>query len=127
MNTRSTGLKWLKENHPELQGKNRVSKLYLEAESWSKSKVWWFEFPESDVTGDISSYQNLLCNKHTNSEEFYLVRVPNSFLIEFKSELYLRDKKSISTYSIYLSASPEDMYVEQRGKDHIEFGKFFHE
>jgi len=127
MTTRSNGIKWLKENHPEYQGKNRVSKLYSADESWSKSKVWWFEFPESDITDDLSGFQNLLCNKNSNSEHFHLIRVPNSFLIKFKNGLYLRNKKGISTFSIYLSANPEDMYVEQRGEKHIEFGDFSYE
>ena len=63
MNTRSRAMLWLKKNHPDAKGKVRASKIYSENESWTKTKVWWFEFPESNVLDDFEGSSNLLCEQ----------------------------------------------------------------
>ena len=55
---------------------------------------------------------------------FYLIQVPNQFIIESKSGLYSREKKGIPTYSIYISAEKDSMYIEQKGKDKIGLKEF---
>jgi len=124
MNTRHRAITWLKKNHPDTRGKVRASKIYDENESWTKQKVWWFEFSESDVLDDFEGNSNLLCEQPYSSDCFYLLQVPNRFIIESKNGLYSREKKGIPTFSIYISAEKDSMYIEQKGKNKIEFKEF---
>lgn len=127
MSIRTKAIKWINNNSPETKGKFRASKLYLEEESWTKSKVWWFEFSINDVYDDIKGFSNLLCEKYPNSSEFSLVQVPNKYLIDSKHSLYIRDKKGVLTFSIYLSANDNDKYIEQRGTGSISFQEYVYD
>ena len=124
MNTRSRAMAWLKKNYPDATGKVHASKLYAKHESWTKTKVWWFEFPESDVFNDPEGVTNLLCEQYHGSDCFYLIQVPNQFIIESKGGLYSREKKGVKTFSVYISAEKDSMYIEQKGENEIEFKKF---
>ena len=124
MSTRSRAITWLKKNYPDTKGKVRASKIYAAHESWTKTKVWWFEFSESDVLNDLEGSTNLLCEKYCGSDGFYLIQVPNIFILESKSGLYSREKKGIPTFSMYISAEKDSMYIEQKGENKIEFKEF---
>ncbi|NRB42564.1 MAG: hypothetical protein HRU20_29525 [Pseudomonadales bacterium] len=127
MSTRSRAIEWLKNNYPEANGKLRASKLYSKEESWTKSKVWWFEFSVSDVKNDIRGFSNLLCEHSPGSNDFSLVRVPNIFLEKFISGLYTRGKNGELTFSIYLSANEEDKYTEKKGEGSISLSEYVYE
>ena len=126
MSTRSRATAWLKQNYPETTGKIRASKLYAPEESWTKSRVWWFEFAASDVQGDRRGFTNLLCEQSSGDSNFSLVKILNSDLIDSKDKLYLRDKRGDLTYSLYLSAEDGERYIEQRGSGNINFSSFVH-
>lgn len=121
MDTRSRGREWLRQrgitNEPFC-----VSKYYVFSESWTGKPVWFFEFPESLVSGNSGEYLHLLCEKTPSSDEFFHLQVPVSIFAACKHHLGFREQEG--KYSLFLSAEERTKYREVRGTGAIEFKAF---
>lgn len=124
MSIRNKAIPWFHKNYPDENEPVKVSKYYIEAESWTKSAVWWFELPEDEINSNPSSYTNLLCEIKPNDINFYFLRVPNKYFIKNKPSLFMREKNDKLVYSIYLSANTKDIFIEQRGSEKTHFSSF---
>lgn len=118
-NTRATGLEYLKKKFGLQLGLIRVSKLFHENESWTKSPAWWIEIPLKKLKDSPSREIHLLCQN--DSDSFYYLCVPISFLNENLSKLAVIKNEKIS---LFLSASQKDRFVDLRGPGKIDFGKW---
>jgi len=119
MAIRNNALKWFKEYYGESSIPIYTSKLYLPEESWTKSEVWWLEVPLDVVNSTKNDHIVLLCEISAEANEYYLLKVPLSFLQENMDRLYKRENK----LSLYLSAQEDDIFIDLRGEgvDFISF------
>ena len=124
MSIRKKAIPWFRINYPDIDEPVKTSKYYIDTESWTKSVVWWFEFPEEDVDSNLNGYTNLLCESMPGDNNFHFLRVPNEYLNKNKSNLFMREKKDKLVYSLYLSANPEHLFSEQRGIGKIDFSSY---
>ena len=63
---------------------------------------------------------NLICEKLPGKNDFYHFKVPAKFLI-VNLKCFHRIGESIS---LYISAEPENIFTEVRGKGQLDFSKF---
>ncbi len=124
MSIRNKAMLWFSKIFPDIDEPVKTSKCYIATESWTKSTVWWFEFSEEVLLSNVNGFTNLLCEISSDKTDFYFLRIPNKFLNENKTGLYTRNKKDKLVYSIYLSALPSDIFIEQRGDGKIDFSSF---
>jgi hypothetical protein len=123
MTIRQKAKKWL-----EKEGKSindsflKVSKFYIPEQSWKRVDSWWFEFDETFVENSPKEFLHLLCETTTDSDKFYHLKVPFTFLKENKSRLGFRYDNN--KYSLIMSAESKDMFRELRGDGKIDFAGF---
>ena len=122
MDTRKSGLEWLRKKGRATDERVAVSKYYTSDEAWPRTPVLWFEFPTDSATKDRFGFLNLLCQFATNSPEFHHLRVPMGLFLACKHHLGLREKEE--KFSLYLSAEEPRLFRELRGGGQIEFGVF---
>lgn len=120
MNTRHKGLEWLERMGRSSSERVAVSKYYTAEESYTHTPVWWFEFLERYAIEE--EFLNLLCQVAPDSGGFHHLRVPMSYILEHKAQLWFRvDKVS---FAPHLSADPSTLFREIRGTGQIAFGHF---
>jgi hypothetical protein len=122
MNSRRSGLEWLRKKGRTTGEPTVVSKYYTADEAWPGTPVWWFEFPTSSVASDRFGFLNLLCGVAPNSSEYHHLRVPIELFVARKHDLGLRDGGD--KFSLYLSGEDRRLFREIRGDGQIEFGVF---
>jgi hypothetical protein len=122
MNSRRSGLEWLRKKGRTTGERVVVSKYYTADEAWPGTPVWWFEFPASSVTNDRFGFLNMLCGAAPNSDEFHHLRVPMELFVARKDDLGLRENGD--KFSLYLSAEEPRLFREIRGDGGVEFGVF---
>jgi hypothetical protein len=88
MNSRQSGLEWLRRNGRATGERFVVSKNYTAEESFTHTPVWWFEFLERHATEE--QFLNLLCQVALGSGDFHHLRVPMQFFLEHKQRLWFR-------------------------------------
>ena len=120
MTIRSEALRWLSSNHGDVKSKIYTSKYYLPHESWPKTHVWWPQIPISAIDEKLGYYINLVCQADANSNKFHYLKVPITF---FEENLDKFDKVNGKIH-LYLSADPNNLFVEQRGIGKINFTEF---
>ncbi len=116
----SSARTWLAQKEADSKSKTYTSKFYLPEESWPKVSVWWLQVPVSVAESEEYDFVNFVCQKFSNADDFYHLKVPCKYLRE--NSVYFDVVGS--SYSIYLDADPENKFVEIRGKGKIDF-KFF--
>lgn len=116
----SDARKWFKENFRNDKNKIYTSKYYTPEESWPKTHVWWFNLPLNAI--DISKYPyvNLICEAAPGKNDFHYLKVPSKYLNEHLEKFHRIEEK----ISLYLSANPNTLFVEERGKGRLRFGEF---
>ncbi len=122
MRTRDAGLDWLEKHGRATDEQVRVSKYYLEHESWPGTPVWWFEFPLSSATEDRFGFINLLCAVAPGSSEYHHLRIPFGIFLACQHHFWRREDGK--TVSLYLSAEEPTLFREMRGSGGVEFGPF---
>lgn len=124
MTRRSEAIAWLRDKGWNSDERVCVSKLYSADESWTGSPVWWFEFPAAEIltANSAHSHINLICESGSKESKFHHFRIPISFIREKHNCLGFREKEE--KYSLYLSAEPDTLFRELRGKGKVEFADF---
>jgi len=117
---RSDALKWLKENYGNTAARIYTSKYYTPEESWPKIPVWFFNFSLSAIDAKQYDYVNLVCQVAPGINDYHYLRVPTKFLNEHLKKFH-RIKENIS---LYLSAHPDTLFIEERGEGRLDFSKF---
>jgi hypothetical protein len=123
MDTRKSGLEWLRKKGRATAERVAVSKYYTSDEAWPRMPVWWFEFPSNLAIKGRFNFLNLLCQVTTNSLEFHHLRVPMGLFLACKHHLGMREKEK--KFSLYLSAEESRLFRELRGGGQIEFDVFW--
>lgn len=121
-NIRKAALTWFDSRYPLVKEHVFASKFYSREESWSKTKVWFFQIPLEDIEPNRIKYVHLLCENHLTGDEFIYLKVPTLFLL--KNEKLFEVDKKVKVMRIYLSAEAAGMFKEVRKGSNIDFGKY---
>ena len=81
-NIRSAALTWFDSTHPSIKEPILASKFYTRDESWSKTKVWFFQVPLEYVEPNKIKYLHFLCENHLNRRQFYISENTDSLFAE---------------------------------------------
>jgi hypothetical protein len=112
---------WLSSNFGVKSPATYASKFYVPEKSRTKRSAWWVEIPRSTLQSPGSSEVHLLCQKAPDVADFHYLRVPIDFLRAQLSRLATRESNQIS---LFLSAEPEEMFMDQRGQGRVDFSGF---
>ncbi len=97
-----------------------VSRFYPADKSWTRSPVWFFNLSLARLEDGECEVVFLAC-EHETGEEFCLLKVPVSYLLETLSGLCVSQEERVL---LHLSARNEDWLVDLRGKGRVPFAKF---
>ena len=122
VNIRTTAINWLRAHYPVESEAVFTSKYYTPQESWSNSRVWFFQIPMEDLNPKQMRFLHFLCENHLQGEEFIYLKVPVSFFLLNEESLEV-DKKA-KVMRIYLSAEAVDMFTEVRRGSKLNFTKY---
>ena len=121
-NIRSAALSWFKDNYEPVQEPILTSRFYTPQQSWSNSRVWFFQIPLDNLDPKKNRFLHLLCENHLAGPKFIYLKVPVSFLILNEKSLEVDAKQKMMR--IYLSAEATDMFKEVRKGSKLDFGKY---
>jgi hypothetical protein len=121
-NIRGAALTWFDSTHPSIKEPILASKFYTRDESWSKTKVWFFQVPLEYVEPNKIKYLHFLCENHLQGDDFIYLKIPTLFLLKNEKSFELDRKEKVMR--IYLSAEAADMFKEVRKGSKIDFGKY---
>jgi hypothetical protein len=116
----NNGRQWFKENFKDDGNKIYTSKFYTPEESWPKTQVWWLQFPKTAIDASKYDFVNFVCQVTPNKNDFHYLKVPLTYLNEHLDKFH-RIGENID---LYLSANPNTLFVEERGKARLNFSKF---
>lgn len=119
-NIRNEALKWFEATYPDNNSPVVTSKFYSSQESWSNTRVWFFQLPIKILTPSNKEV-HLLCENHLDGDAFFHLKVPTIFIVRNESAFEIDSKTKV--LRIYLSAEATDTFKEVR-KSHIDFGVF---
>lgn len=119
MNIRSEALAWFSKKFPLSNVNVFTSKCYTAEESWSKTKVWFFQIPLAVVYKQPSQMIFLVCENLLQGEPFLCIKVSSFFFL--KHMLAFDVDRTQDVVRIYLSAEAADMYREVRGRGKVDF------
>jgi hypothetical protein len=120
MSIRSEASNWVSKNYEDSKGKLYTSKYYLPEESWSKQEVWWFEIPLKVIQAKDVHFVDLICQAAPGKNSFHYLKVPLKFFRDRLENFHTNSKR----ISIYLSAQPKKLFVEERGNSNFNFINF---
>ena len=112
--------KWFRQNFKDDTNKIYTSKYYRPEESWPKTEVWWLQFPLTAIDNNKYDYVNFICQVAPDKNDFHYLKVPTKFLQDHLDKFHRIGEK----VDIYLSARPENLFVELRGIGQLNFGGF---
>ncbi len=121
-NIRNKALQWFKSKYPDIEQDLITSKFYTPIESWSNTRVWFFQIPLTKVEPNKIKYIHLISENHLSGEPFIYLKVPTLFLLKNK-HLFEVDNKQ-KNILIYLSAEAVDMFKEVRKGSKLDFSKY---
>jgi hypothetical protein len=121
-NIRSAALTWFDSTHPSIKEPILASKFYTRDESWSKTKVWFFQVPLEYIEPNKIKYLHFLCENHLQGDDFIYLKIPTLFLLKNEKSFEVDRKEKVMR--IYLSAEAADMFKEVRKGSKIDFGKY---
>ena len=121
-NIRSDALKWVKSKYPEIEGDIFTSKFYTPDESWSNTRVWFFQIPLEVVEPSKVKHIHLICQNHLSGEAYIYLKVSTLFILKNKDLFEIDNKNKI--IRIYLSAEAVDMFKEVRKGSKLDFSKY---
>lgn len=102
----------------------RVSKLIPPEKARTKSPVWWLQPPLKRL--NIGEKIHLLC-RNENGKDFHYLCVPVKDIEGYlkKSDLEIRSIKGGEEFiHLELSARPNDLFQDLRGKGRVNFAKY---
>ena len=116
----SEGREWFLQKFGDDNNKVYTSKYYRPEESWPKEEVWWLKFSLSSIATQIYDHVNFICQKAPGADDFHYLKVPTQFLQDHLDKFH----RIGDNVDIYLSARPETLFIELRGKGKLDFSKF---
>jgi hypothetical protein len=119
---RNDALNWFKSKFQIDSGEIYTSKFYTPQESWSNSRVWFFQIPLEVMYSQVAKKIHLICENGLDGEPFIYLKVSSLFFLKNLSSFDVDQKKKVAR--IYLSAEAINMFMEVRGKGKIEFKAF---
>lgn len=72
------------------------------------------------IDRSLFDYVNLVCQVKPNKNDFHYLKVPTKYLHEHLEKFHRIDGNK----SLYLSASHNTLFVEERGMGRLKFGRF---
>ena len=121
-NIRQPALAWFIGKYPSVKEPVITSKFYTPEESWSKSRVWFFQVPLDVIEPNKIKYIHMVCQNHLSGEPFLYLKVPTLFLL--KNEKSFEIDRKAKVLRLYLSAEAVDMYKEIRKGSKLDFKNF---
>ena len=121
-NIRKAALDWFKSKYQVENGEIFTSKFYTPQESWSNSRVWFFQIPLEVVNSQPVKKIHLICENHLAGDSFIYIKVSSLFLLKNVSLFEVDQKEKV--VRIYLSAEAVNMFMEVRGKGKVDFKTF---
>lgn len=112
--------RWFLSKYGKTNNKIYTSKYYLPEESWPKKHVWWPKIPIIAIDKNNFTHVNLICEVAPGKNEFYYFKVP----VDFLNEHLDRFDRVNDTIHLYLSAEPDTLFREIRGKGNLDFSPF---
>jgi len=120
MSIRNKALQWYESKYGRRDTPIYTSKYYQPEESWPKKNVWWPQIPVKAIKNKDTHYIHLLCQVAPNKNNFHHLKVPTKFLIEHLKKFHTLGEQ----ISLYLSADPETLFLEERGEGTLNFSVF---
>ena len=114
------GRKWFRQNFKDDTNKIYTSKYYRSEESWPKTEVWWLLLPLTAIDTNKYDYLNFICQVAPGKNDFHYLKVPTEFLQDHLDKFHRIGKM----VDIYLSNLPENLFVELRGIERLNFSRF---
>lgn len=121
-NIRHPALTWFNSKYPLIEGAIFTSKFYSPQESWSNSRVWFFQIPLDIINPNKIKHVHLVCENHLRGEPYIYLKVPTLFILKNEKAFEIDQKQKI--IRIYLSAESVDMYKEVRKGSKLDFSSF---
>lgn len=121
-NIRQPALKWFFNKNPSITDPVIASKFYTPNESWSNSRVWFFQIPLNHIEPNKIKYIYLVCQNMLGEEPFFYFKVPTLFLL--RNENYFEIDKKLNVLRLYISAEAVNMYKEIRKGSNLDFTSF---
>ena len=119
---RKDALAWFRSKFHIVSDEIYTSKFYTPQESWSNSRVWFFQLPLEIFNSNPPKKIHLICENHLSGEPFIYLRVSSLFFLKNLNSFDVDQKEKVAR--IYLSAESVDMFTEVRGKGKIDFKNF---
>lgn len=119
---RKDALDWFKSKYKIESDEIYTSKFYTPQESWSNSRVWFFQIPLEVIYSQVVKKIHLLCENHLKGEPFIYIKVTSLFFLKNLKSFDVDQKEQV--VRIYLSAEAVNMFVEVRGKGKVDFKSF---
>ena len=116
----SEARKWFKEKFTNDQNKVYTSKYYTPVESWPKTHLWWLQIPLYAIEIIQYDHVNLICQVAPGRNDFHYLKVPTKFINEHLENFH----RIGEIISLYLSANPDTLFVEERGEGKLDFSEF---
>jgi hypothetical protein len=121
-NIRTAALSWFRSQYPTENEGVFTSKFYSPQESWSNSRVWFFQIPLDILDPKKIRFIHLICENHLKGEPFLYLKVPVSFILLNEKAFEVDQKQKVMR--IYLSAEAVDMFKEVRKGSKMDFTKY---
>ncbi|MBP6025564.1 hypothetical protein [Ferruginibacter sp.] len=121
-NIRTAAINWMNTYYPEVENAIMTSKFYTPEESWSNSRVWFFQIPLQEIDTKKNRFINLVCQNHLKGDDFLNIKVPSSFFIINEKSFEVDYKEKV--IRLYLSAEAVDMFKEVRKGSKLDFKKY---
>jgi hypothetical protein len=118
---KANAVDWLASNFGVRSKSVYASKFYIPEKSRTGQSAWWLEIPRKSIEMPRSAEVHLLCQKAPDVHDFYYLKVPVEF---FKAKLSKFDIREQGQVSLFLSAEPNEMFVDQRGGGNVSFNQF---
>lgn len=119
---RKEALQWFRSKFQVDNAEIHTSKFYTPQESWSNSRVRFFQIPLESIYSPIAKKILLLCENHLGGESFICFKVSSLFFLKNLKSFNVDQKEKV--VRIYLSAEAVNMFIEVRGKGKIDFKSF---
>ena len=121
-NIRKAALNWFQSKYHIENGEIFTSKFYTPQESWSKSRVWFFQIPLEVINSQPVKKIHLICENHLEGDPFVYLKTNSLFFLKNLKSFEVDQKEKI--IRLYLSAEAVNMFTEVRGKGKIDFKAF---
>ena len=121
-NIRKAALSWFRSKYQIESDKIFTSKFYTPQESWSNTRVWFFQIPLDVIHSNPPEKIHLICENHLAGEPFIYLRVSSLFFLKNLGSFDVDQKEKVAR--IYLSAVSADIFKEVRGKGKIDFNPY---